>query len=139
MSSLALKHEKILLTKREFFDAVLLRYGWELKCLPQECVCKAKYNIDHVLTCKIRGFVTLHHNEIVNVTADIPSMISKDVRKEPTLSTTPESNDELRADINVRSFWQRLQRPFVGARVFYPIAPSHQNQSLAKTMKTMEN
>ena len=92
-----------------------------------------------MLTCKIRGFITLHHNDIANVTSDIPSMISKAVRKEPTLSTTPESNDELRADISVRSFWQRLQMPFVGVGFFYPIAPSHQNQSLAKTMKAMEN
>ena len=51
-SSLPLKHEIFSLTKREFFDAVLLRYGWELKHLPHEFVCKAKYNIYHALTCK---------------------------------------------------------------------------------------
>ena len=28
--------------KREFFDAVLLRYGWELKHLPHKCGCRAK-------------------------------------------------------------------------------------------------
>ena len=67
LSSLPLKHESLSLTKLEFFDAVLSRYGWELKRLPHKCVCKANYNIDHALTCKIRGFVTLRHNEIVNV------------------------------------------------------------------------
>ena len=67
------------------------------------------------------------------------SMACKDVRKEPALSTTPGSDDVLRADINVRSFWQRLQRAFVDVRVFYPFAPSYRNQSLATTMKTMEN
>ena len=30
LSSLPLKHERFSLTKRELFDAVLLRYGWEL-------------------------------------------------------------------------------------------------------------
>ena len=30
LSSLPLKHEGFSLTKRELFDAVLLRYGWEL-------------------------------------------------------------------------------------------------------------
>ena len=49
LSSLPLKHERFSLTRREFFDAVLLRYEWELKRLPHECVCKAKYNIDHAL------------------------------------------------------------------------------------------
>ena len=42
LSSLPLKHERFLLTKCEIFDAVLLRYGWELKLLLHECVCKAK-------------------------------------------------------------------------------------------------
>ena len=87
-----------------FFDAVLLRYGCKLKRLPHECVCKPKYNIGHALTCKTGRFVTLHHNKIVNATADMLLMLCKDVRKELTLSTTPDSNDELRADISVHSF-----------------------------------
>ena len=44
-------------------------------------------------------------NEIVNVTADMLSMVCKDVKKEPTLSPTPDSNAKLRADISVRCFW----------------------------------
>ena len=48
-----------------------------------------------MLTCKTGGFVTLRHNEIVNVTADMLSMVCKDIRKEPALSTTPDSIDEL--------------------------------------------
>ena len=138
LSSLPLKDEKFSLTKREFFDAVALRYGFELKRLPHECVCKAKYNIDHALTCKTGGFVTLRHNELVDVTADLLSMVCKDVKKEPTLSTAPNNDEELRADISVRSFWQRLQRAFVDVRVFYPFAPSYRNQSLSTTMKAME-
>ena len=63
LSSLPLKHEKFSLTKCEFFDTVLLRYGWELKRLPHKCVCKGKYNINHALTCKTGGFVTLRHND----------------------------------------------------------------------------
>ena len=70
LSSLPLKHERFSLTKREFSDAVLLKYGWELKRFPHECICKATYNIDHTLTCKTGGFLTLRHNEIVNVTAE---------------------------------------------------------------------
>ena len=120
LSSLPLKHERFSLTKREFFDAVSLRYGWELTRLPHECAFKAKYTIDHALTCKTGGFVTLRHNEIVNVTADMLSMVCKDVRKEQTLSTTPDSNDELRADISVRSFWQRLQTAFAETKGFLP-------------------
>ena len=66
-------------------------------------------------------------------------MMCKNVRKEPPLSATPDSNDELRADINVRSFWQILQRTFVDVMVFYPFAQSHPNRSLAITIKTIKN
>ena len=66
-------------------------------------------------------------------------MVYKDVRKEPTLSTTPDSNGELRAVIGMRSFWQRLQKAFVNVRIFYPFTPIYQNQSPATMMKTMEN
>ena len=33
------------------------------------------------------------------------SMVCKDIRNEPALNTTVDSNDELRANIAVRSFW----------------------------------
>ena len=82
---------------------------------------------------------TLRHNEILSATVDMLSMMCKNVRKEPPLSATPDSNDELRADINVRSFWQILQRTFVNVMVFYPFAQSYPNWSLAITMKTIEN
>ena len=48
LSSLPFKHETW--SKYEFFDVVLLRYGWELKRLVPECFCKAKYSINHALT-----------------------------------------------------------------------------------------
>ena len=66
-------------------------------------------------------------------------MVCKNVRKKPTLRTTPGRTDELRADISVRSFWQILQRVFVDVRVFYLFAPIYRNQSLAVTMETVEN
>ena len=65
--------------------------------------------MNHTLKCKTGGFVTLRHNEIVNVAAYMLSMVGKDVMKEP-ISTTPDSKDELQAGISVQSFWQRLQR-----------------------------
>ena len=86
--------------------------------------------------------VSARHNTIstiANVTADMLSMVCRDVMKEPGLSTTPDSNDELRADISGHSFWQRFQKAFVDVRVFYPFAPSYRNRSLATTIKKMEN
>lgn len=48
------------------------------------------------------------------------SIVRKDVKRELTLSTTPDGNNELRANISVRSFWLRLQRAFLSKRVIYP-------------------
>ncbi len=139
LSSLPLKDEDFSLTKREFFDAVYLRYGWSLNRLPSECVCHSKFSVDHALSCKLGGFVTLRHNELVNITANLVSSVCKDVCKEPVLQSSPGSDDELRADISMRGFWQRQQRAFVDVRVFYPFAQSYRNQSLNSLMKSMEN
>ena len=49
LSSLTIKTERFSLTKRNFFDSIYLRYGWEPKNLPKECIRKANYNIGHTL------------------------------------------------------------------------------------------
>eukprot|EP00794_Sanderia_malayensis_P011438 gene11438-biopygen9117 len=59
LSSLPLKSKHFHLSKREFPDGIFLKYTRNLKNLPSECVCKAKFSVDHALSCKIGGFVTL--------------------------------------------------------------------------------
>ena len=127
LSTMPLKNEGFDLTKREFFDAVHLRYCWSLQRLPVDCICGGKFNVDHALSCKVGGFVILRHNELVNLTADLLSSVCKDVSKEPVIQSSPANDDEIRADVCARGFWQRLQRAFVDVRVFYPFAPSYRN------------
>ena len=67
------------------------------------------------------------------------SVVCKDVRKEPTLSTTTYSNDELRADISVRSFSKKIAKYICSCKSLLSFAPSYRNQSLATAMKTVEN
>ena len=138
LTTLPLKDENFMLTKREFIDAVHLRYGWDMKSTPDNCVCQAKFSVDHAMSCKVGGFISIRHNELVDLTADLLSTTCKDVVKEPVLQPTPDSTEDLRADISARGFWQKLQRTFLDVRVFYPFAPSYQNQNLASTMKSME-
>ena len=72
LSSLPIKDEKFALIKREFFDAVLSRYGWELKHLTHDLSAKLTVimNFDLILAsvvfdkdCKghllIKGFLLL--------------------------------------------------------------------------------
>ena len=81
----SIKSENFSLTKRKFYDGIRLQYAWDLKNLPSECVCKAHSNVDHALSCKMGGFVTLRNNEIRDLTVDLLSTVGKDVCKEPCL------------------------------------------------------
>ena len=51
LTALPLKKYNFHLNKQEFRDAVYLRYGLPLSKLPCNCVCGARYSIDHALNC----------------------------------------------------------------------------------------
>ena len=55
LTALPLESERFVLSKREFFYAVALRYKWQLKHLP--CNCAYGKTIDHALSCAKGGFV----------------------------------------------------------------------------------
>ena len=93
------------MTKREFFDAVYLRYGWDINRLPAECVCGVKFSVDHALQCKVGGFIHMRHNDLVTGTTDLVTSICKDVLKEPVLQFKADSDVEWRADLSIRDFW----------------------------------
>ena len=86
---------------------------------------------------EIFGFVTLRHNEMRDLTADLLSTVCKDVCKEPCLQQS-ENGVEIRVDVTARGFWQRMQRAFVDVRVFYPFVPSYRCKTLASTFRSME-
>ena len=44
------------------------------------------FNVEHVLSCKKGGFITLRHNEIGDFTANQLSKVCHDVRLEPQLN-----------------------------------------------------
>ena len=43
--------EGYVLTKREFYDAIYLRYRWQLKRLPSYYACSKSFTVDHALSC----------------------------------------------------------------------------------------
>ena len=73
------------LNKDEFRDYLSLRYGRPLKGLPGMCPCGEKYNVIHALDCKKGGFVTMPHNNLRDLEADMLSKIVNDVETEPEL------------------------------------------------------
>jgi len=104
------KNDRFDLTRREFFDSLFLRCGWTPRRLPCEYVWSGKshytfmiwlsWYTDHALICNVRWFVTLRHNELHDLTADILSTVCKDVCKETALHNC--NADENRADVSAR-------------------------------------
>ena len=85
LSALPLKGEGYYLNKQEFWDLVKLSYGWPLSLLPIQCICGAQCNVQHALSCKKGGFITLRHNHIRDVTAELLSQVTRDVKIDPVL------------------------------------------------------
>ena len=147
LTTLPIKDEGYLLDKQSFWDLIRIRYGWQLKRLPENCACGGKFDLMHALSCKKGGFVTLRHNEIRDVTAKLLGEVCKDVTTEPVLQQlTGESfnekngneSDGARLDICARGFWVAGQKAFYDVRVFNPLAKRYANQSLRKSYEINE-
>ena len=143
LTALPIDEKDYHLSKREFWDAVNVRYGWPLSRLPSKCACGVNFDLEHSLSCKKGGFVIQRHNELRDLTADLLSEVCKDVSVEPQLQgltgeilTSGRSairSNEARLDISARGVWCRNQRAFFDVRVFNPNAPRYVRQPLPKT------
>ena len=68
------------LNKREFRDAIKLRYD-----LPAMCICGDLFTIDHAMVCRHGGPIIQRHNEIRDLEAEMLCMVCTDVETEPVL------------------------------------------------------
>ena len=148
LTSLPIKDEGFHLNKREFWDAISLRYDWPIPFLPSTCVCNKPFDVSHALSCKKGGFVTLRHNEVRDITAEMLNEVCRNVSKEPALQPltgesfaerTANISNEARVDISARDFWTRGQQAFFDVRVFNPFAKHYVNKSVAKSFQINEN
>ena len=146
LTSLPIKDEGFHLNKREFWDAICLRFNWPIPFLPSTCVCSKPFDVSHSLSCKKGGFVTLRHNEVRDITAEMLNEVCRNVSKEPALqpltgenlNNTAITTDEARVDVSARDFWTRGQQAFFDVRVFNPFAKHHVNKSLTKAFEHNE-
>ncbi|XP_066914998.1 uncharacterized protein [Clytia hemisphaerica] len=145
LTTLPLKEHGLDLSRNEFTDAIRLRYGWKLDKMPSKCACGANFDVAHALSCKKGGFVTLRHNELRDITAEMLEEVCKDVKVEPILSEIQEGEEtrgnqskEARLDVSTVSFWTRGQRAFFDIRVFDLQAQRYRSQELTKCYETNE-
>ncbi|KAG1665091.1 hypothetical protein GQR58_019562 [Nymphon striatum] len=68
LTTLPIKDIGYSLSKRKFFDAIRLRYGWPLNNIPSKCACGDGFTTQHAFSCKKGGFVTQRHNQLRNIT-----------------------------------------------------------------------
>ena len=85
LTSLPLKDENYILNKREFFDALAIRYRWKLKRVPSICACGKRFDMDHAMSCLKGGFIHQRHDIIRDTLAKFFSEVCTDVEIEPTL------------------------------------------------------
>ena len=147
LTALPLKEFGYDLNKEQFWDALRIRFNWVIPKLPSECACGSKFNVQHAISCKKGGFVTLRHNEVRDITTSLLNEVCKDVRKEPPLiqltgetfeQRTANTSDEARLDVSALGFWTTGQRVFCDIRVFDHNAQRYGNTELKKCFSKNE-
>ena len=113
------------LNKREFRDALKLRYDWPIEDSPMRCACGDHFNIDHAMICRQGGFIIQRHNELRDLEADLLSTVCNDVEIEPVLlevrgeilNAGSNRSQDARLDVHARGFWERQRSAFFDIRV----------------------
>ena len=124
-----------------------IRYRWPLSRLPNMCNCGAKYYLQHSLSCKKGGFITLRHNHLHNITANLIDQVCHDSRVEPLLQTltgetfdskSTNARDEARLEISARGFWTKCQIAFFNVKVLEPNTKRYEGKTLQQYYRTNE-
>ena len=130
LTVLPIKDMDLTLNKREFKDAIHLRYDWDMNDIPLVCVCGDVFNIDHAMICRRGGFIIQRHNEVRDLEAEMLNMVCYDVEVEPVLQEISgemlargvNKAPDARLDIHARGFWDRQSSAFFDVRVCHPNA-----------------
>ena len=64
LTTIPLMEHDFYLKKTTFWDSIRICCDIPLKYLPSACVCGQIFNLEHGLSCKKSGFITLSHNEL---------------------------------------------------------------------------
>ena len=145
LTALPIKSLGYTLNKQEFKDSVCMRYGWRIANTPSHCQCGQKNDIDHTLCCKKGGYVSMRHNQIRDMEAELMREVCKDVKVEPEL--LPLETDRIRngnlankarLDVSGNGVWGPFEKTFLDIRVMHPNAPSYRNKSISQVYATHE-
>ena len=71
LTVIPLKELDYKLNKKEFRDAIKLRYDWEITDTPMICACGVQFGVDHAMVCQRGGFIIQRHNELRDLEAEM--------------------------------------------------------------------
>ena len=54
-----------------------LRYGWSIANLLTTCPCGSRFTIQHCMSCKKEGFVSIRHKDLRDLAANMLSEVFK--------------------------------------------------------------
>ena len=123
------------LNKQEFRDGIHLRYGWRIHDTPTHCNCGSSNTVEHVLNCKVGGFVSMRHDRLRDLQANFLKEVAKDVKIEPELLPVGNTDmigtnaEKARLDISAVGLWGPLERTFFDVRVMHPNSPSYRSKT----------
>ena len=136
LTALPIQDQRFNPSKGEFRDAISLRYGWQIKNLPDYCICGKSFSTDHAMICPNGGLTISRHNEIRDITAGWLNEVCTEVETEPQSQLltgeiielrTANKQADVRLDICVKGLCGRQQSAFFDVRVFHPSAQSYRN------------
>ena len=85
LTLISLKELEYNLNKKEFSDAMKLRYDWEIKDTPMICAYGDQFSVGHAMVWQRGGFIIQPHNELRDLEAEMLRMVSNEVEVEPVL------------------------------------------------------
>ncbi len=146
LTSLPIREENYVLNKREFYDAIRMRYRWPYKFIPTTSACGKRFSVDHALSCLKGGFVHQRHDEIRDLFGQTATEILTTWRLNQTFSFTLVSNSMRQQTGKTKQDWISVlvasgnvvneHSSMYG--VFNPFAPSYRNQKLSTAFSANE-
>ena len=148
MPVLPLKEQGFDLNKAEFRDALHLGYKMSLTMLPTSCPCGQLFKVEHALTCRTGGYVSMRHDTIQDTCAVLLDKVCHDVGVGPHLIPidgeyiylgTANTSNEAGLDIKAKGFWRSGKTAFFKVRVMNMNSASNQNLQTKEIFTKNEN
>jgi hypothetical protein len=140
------------LSSEEFRDGLRLRYGLRPTNLPTTCDgCTKSFSVEHALSCKVGGLVTLRHNVMAGEWHRLcaQALMPAAVTDEPLIHSGRElqvrangegldAMPENRGDVAAHGFWKRGATTIFDVRITDTDAPSYRSRDPVKVLAAHE-